>query len=465
MRGSPDERVHHVWSASDRFVPRVFVRPAQEFIQVESAGGVVMLCAAAVALIWANSPWNGGYEALWGTKISVGIGDLVHLDHLTLRDWVNDAAMALFFFVVGLEIKREFVSGELRDPKAAALPVLAAMGGMAVPALIYLSFNAGTSAGKGWGIPMATDIAFAVGVLSLLGPRIPSGAKLFLLTLAIADDLGAILVIALFYTQQLSVGWLVVSFAAVVVAITLRRVHVRSLVPYLCLGVFAWYGVLESGVHATIAGVVFGFITPAWSFNNPARFASDARPMVDEVQSAFDDNMLEQGEYERMSAALSDLRRLATETEAPLDRLVKRLNPWVSFVILPLFALANAGISLSSDSLGGAWGDRVVLGVAAGLVVGKTIGVFGASWLACRLRLGSLPSQTSWRVMLGVSGCAGIGFTVALFVTNLSFTDVELTDSAKLGVLCGSLFAGIAGFLFLRAVTGPNKTKYGGDTP
>ncbi|MBI1843018.1 MAG: Na+/H+ antiporter NhaA [Actinobacteria bacterium] len=447
-----DEVVRHVWSASERFVPRVFVRPAQEFIQIEAAGGIVMLAAGVVALIWANSPWSGGYHSLWGTHVNVEIGSLVQLDHLTLRDWISDAAMAVFFFVVGLEIKRELLLGELRNPRAAALPAIAAVGGMVVPALIYLAFNAGTATSDGWGIPMATDIAFAVGVISLLGDRVPSGAKLFLLTLAIVDDLGAILVIAIFYTDQLSLGWLGVAIVAVCAAANLRRVNVRSLVPYLGLGVLAWYALLESGVHATLVGVAFGFITPAWSFYSPARFVPDARRLMDDVQKAFEDNSLDRDEYEHVGVALGDLRRLATETQSPLERLEKRLNPWVSFVVVPLFALANAGISLSGDSLSGAWTDRVVLGVLFGLVVGKTVGVFSATWLACRVGIGSLPAQTSWPVMLGVSMCAGVGFTVAMFVTNLSFAEVAPTDSAKLGVLVASLLAGIAGFVFLRMI-------------
>ncbi len=452
-----DEVVRPSWSASARFVPRVFVRPALEFIQVEAAGGIVLLVGAVVALIWANSPWSGSYHSLWDVHVNVEIGGLVQLDHLTLRDWVNDAAMAVFFFVVGLEIKRELVLGELRNPRAAALPALAAVGGMVVPALIYLAFNAGTTTSKGWGIPMATDIAFAVGVISLLGTRVPPGAKLFLLTLAIVDDLGAILVIAAFYTGNISFGWLGTAVAACCVAAGLSRMNVRSLVPYLGLGVFAWYGLLESGVHATLMGVAFGFITPVWSFYSPAHFVPHARRLVDDVQRALDDESLDTYEYERVGAALGDLRRLATETESPLERLEKRLNPWVSFVVVPLFALANAGVPLSGDLLQGAWDDRVVLGVVFGLVVGKTLGVFSATWLACRLGVGSLPAQTTWPLLFGVSMCAGIGFTVSLFVTNLSFTDAATTDAAKLGVLVASALAGIAGFTILRVRGSANR--------
>lgn len=448
--GDDSEAVRHVWSASERFVPRVFVRPAQEFIQIEAAGGIVMLIAAVVALIWANSPWNGGYEALWGTRITIEVGGLIQLDHLTLRDWISDAGMVLFFFVVGLEIKRELVLGELRNPRTAALPAIAAIGGMVVPALIYLVFNAGTPAGQGWGIPMATDIAFSVGVITLVGTRVSPGAKLFLLTLAIVDDLGAIVVIALFYTEQLSFEWLGVAILAVGVVGNLHRVNVRSLGPYVGLGMVAWFALHESGVHATLVGVALGLITPAWSLYNPARFAPEARLLVADVEKVFDDNRFDHNEHERVGAALNSLRHLVTETESPLERLEKILNPWVSFLIVPLFALANAGISLSGDSLSGAWGNRVVMGVVFGLVIGKTVGVFSATWLACRFGLGSLPSGTSWLAILGVSICSGIGFTVAIFVTNLSFSDPNLTDSAKLGVLAASLIAGLAGFFVLR---------------
>ncbi len=445
-----DEEVSHVWSETNRFVPRVFIQPAQEFIQVEAAGGLVLLGAAVVAFIWANSPWSAGYEALWNTRIGFNLGELVQLDHLTLREWISDGAMAVFFFVVGLEIKRELIHGELREPRAAALPAIAALGGMIVPAVIFLVFNAGTGSSHGWGVPMATDIAFAVGVISLLGTRVPSGAKLFLLTLAIVDDLGAIVVIAIFYTKSLEINWLVVALILVGLAANLRRINVRSLVPYVCLGVVSWYALHESGVHTTLVGVAFGFITPAWSFYNPKRFAPEARRLVGEIEKVFDDDRLDHQEHERIGLSLDEIRRLATETQSPLERLEKRLNPWVSFFIIPLFALANAGISLSGVSISGIFGDRVVLGVFLGLIIGKTAGIFAATWLVCRLGFGVLPERTSWSTMLGVSICAGVGFTVAIFVANLSFTEQKLVESAKLGVLAASIFAGFVGYIWLR---------------
>ena len=440
--------VRHRWSESERFVPRAFVRPAQRFMQLEAAGGLVMLVAAVVAIVWANSPWKAGYETLWETDLDVALGQLAHI-HLPLRDWVNDAAMAIFFFVVGLEIKRELVIGDLRDPKAAALPAIAALGGMIVPALIYVAFNAGHEGSNGWGIPMATDIAFAAGVVSLLGRRVPSGAKLFLLTLAIVDDLGAIIVIAIFYTSELSLEWLGIAVATIAVAAWLKHVHVRSLVPYVVLGVTCWYALHESGVHATLAGVAFGLLCPAWSFYDPSRFAGNARPLVDDVEAKHADGVLEHDEHEESESSLQELDRLVTETQSPLDRIVHKLAPWVSFLIVPVFALANAGVEL-----GGATVGRIAIGVGLGLVIGKTVGVFAATWLAVRAGVGRLPTATTWTQMFGIAMCAGIGFTVALFVASLSFDVAELNDEAKIGILGASVVAGIAGWTWLRAVSG-----------
>ena len=444
MSGVMDRDLHHAWSKSDRFVPRVFVRPLQRFMEIEGAGGAIMMAAAVVAIAWANSPWRAGYDTLWETELDIALGGLAHVD-LPLRDWVNDGLMTIFFFVVGLEIKRELVVGELRDPRAAALPVVAAAGGMAVPALIYLAFNGGHTGSRGWGIPMATDIAFAVGVVSLLGRRVPTGAKLFLLTLAIVDDLGAIAVIAVFYTSDLSFEWLAIAVAAVVAAAYLTRLHVRSQVPYSVLGVICWYALHGSGVHTTIAGVAFGFVCPVWSFYDPSRFAERARPLVDRVEAAYNDPPLEEIEHEEGQASLQELDQLTTESVSPLDRNEHRLAPWVGFAIVPVFALANAGVELGDATIG-----RVAIGVAAGLVAGKTVGVFAAAWLAVRLGIGRLPSGTTWNHMFGLAMCAGIGFTVALFVAGLSFDAARLNDEAKIGILAGSLVAGLAGYGWLR---------------
>ncbi len=441
-----DEAIPPAWGGSDRFVPTTFVQPVQRFMRVEAAGAVVMLVAAVVALAWANSAWRAGYASLWSTPAEVTAGFL-HLE-LSLREWVNDGAMALFFFLVALEIKRELVLGELREPRAAALPALAALGGMVVPALIYLSFNVGTAASAGWGIPMATDIAFAVGVVSLLGSRVPTGAKLFLLVLAIVDDLGAIAVIAAFYTDRLSLRWLGFALLTVAAAAWLQRSDVRSLVPYIVLGVVAWCALQQSGVHATLTGVAFGFVTPAAAFYPVDRFGEHARRLVAEVERSADDGHVDEGE--RDGNALRDLVRLARESESPLDRTVHGLAPWVSFGVVPLFALANAGVALSADAAVEALSDRVFLGVVLGLLVGKPVGILLTTAAVCRLRLGSLPPRTTWFHMAGVSVCAAIGFTVALFITALSFDDPGPSETAKMGVLAVSVVAGGLGWALLR---------------
>jgi NhaA family Na+:H+ antiporter len=435
------------WSRSSRLVPRRVVQPLRRFAEEEAAGGVVMLAAAVAALLWANSPWHESYVRLWDTHLAIDLGDVLHLDHLTLKDWVNDLLMALFFFVVALEIKRELVRGELRDPRAAALPALAALGGMVVPALIYVAFNAGGPGADGWGIPMATDIAFAVGVVTLAGSRIPAGAKLFLLTLAIVDDLGAIGVIAIFYTDDLSFGWLAIAGVMVAAAAVIRRVDVRSLVPYVALAAVAWVAMLESGVHATLTGVAFGLLTPAAAFFDRGNFVAVGRRLLDRIEhEAEGDNY----EEEETQSSLRDLDRFATEAAAPLDRLEHLLGPWSAFVVVPIFAFANAGVRLSGETIGDAVSSPVTIGIAVGLVLGKMIGVFSFTWAAVQAGVGRLPAGVTSAHLLGVSIIAGIGFTVALFVANLSFTDPHLTDMAKIGILSASLVAGVLGYAVLR---------------
>jgi NhaA family Na+:H+ antiporter len=445
--------VRHAWSASDRYVPRTFVQPLQRFLDTEAAGGVVLIVAALAAIVWANGPFGTSYETFWGTPLQVELGGLLHIDHLDLRAWVNDALMAFFFFVAGLEIKRELVHGDLRDPKAAALPAIAAIGGMIVPAMIYLAFNRGGDGGGGWGIPMATDIAFAVGVLSLLGDRVPSGAKIFLLTLAIADDIGAIVVIAIFYTDTLATGWLAGAVAGLVVMALLRNLDVRSLAPFIALGAWVWLALLESGVHATLAGVSVALLTPAWSFYDPCRFAPDARRLVDEVEAPFADDILTDDELDRTESALAELSRLTTETRSPLERLESGLAPWTAFVIVPIFAVANAGVPFSADALADAVTNPVTAGVALGLVLGKPIGITLATLIAVRLGVGVLPRGTGWSHVVGLGMTGGIGFTVALFVTGLSFDDPVLTDAAKMGIFAASIVSGLVGLAMLRSVT------------
>ncbi len=448
---SDDERqvLAHSWRETDRFVPSRVVRPLQNLMHVETSSAVVILVATVAALVIANTPLHSDYERFWDSRLVFHAGDL-HLLDLTLREVVNDGLMTLFFLLVSLEIKRELVFGELRDPKAAALPIVAAVGGMIVPAAIYVAFNAGGAYVHGWGIPMATDIAFAVALLTSLGRRVPFGARLFLLTLAIVDDLGAILVIAVFYSGGLAFGWLLVAAGTVGAALLLQRVRVRAIGAYLALGAVGWYALHESGVHATIIGVAFGLITPAFALLPPNLYPDAATRLVAEVGRRNEDGIVTAEEHEANDHTLREIRRLTLETQSPLHRNETTLAPYVAFGIVPLFAFANAGLPFP-DVPASVWlTDPVVLGVGLGLVLGKTIGIFGAAWLMVRLKVARYPSGMGQAHLLGVSATAGIGFTVAIFVANLAFDDGGAIELAKLGILIGSLVAAVVGYLLLR---------------
>ena len=442
--------VRHTWSESDRFVPRAIVQPVNRLLAHEAAGGVVMLVAAVVAIAWANSPWSASYFDLWSTHLVVEVGSVLHLDHLTLQAWVNDALMTAFFLLVGVEIKREVVHGHLREVRAIALPVLAAAGGMVVPALIYRAFNTSGAGADGWAIPMATDIAFAVGVLTLAGRRVPLGAKVFLLTLAVADDIGAIVVIAIFYAGSLSAAWLACAALSLGVIFVMRRNDVQSLAPYLLVGAFLWLALLESGVHATLAGVVLGLLTPAWPLRSPVRFPAEVRRAAGEIERAYYDRILTGEEFAENEQRIADVGRLAMLATSPLERLERALTPWVTYFVVPVFALANAGVALSAESLTGLVDDRVTLGVVLGLVVGKAVGVLAGTGLGVALGVGDLPAEVRWRHVVGVALVAGVGFTVSLFVASLSFDAPAARDAAKVGILFGSLVAGVLGYVWLR---------------
>ena len=410
----------------------------QRFLGIEAAGGILLIFAAIIALIWVNSPWSNSYFDLWNTEIHISIGDLISLEHhghpLTLGEFINDVLMVLFFFVVGLEIKRELVTGELNTKRAAALPAAAAIGGMVVPALIYFGFNQSGDATAGWGIPMATDIAFAVGVVSLLGTRVSTSLKIFLLTLAIVDDIGAIIVIALFYTEKLSVGWLIVAFLVVFATSLLKVVKIWYMPIYVILGFILWYAIFESGVHATIAGVIMGLLAPA-------------RPLLDT------DDEVELFKIQKIDEVETrSLRRLAfqiKETVPVTERLENLLHPLTGFIILPLFALANAGVVLSTESIGDAFSSGVTQGIAIGLVVGKIVGVAVFTLLAVKMGLCVLPVGTTPRHIVGIASIAGIGFTVSMFITGLAFDDGALQDEAKIGILFASLIAALIGTFIL----------------
>jgi NhaA family Na+:H+ antiporter len=425
---------HHTWLGSDQLLARRVALPVARFLRIEAAGGMLMLLGTVAALVWFNVATHS-YEQFWSTDLAISLGGL-HLD-LTLHEWVNDGLMALFFFVAGMEIKREMVSGELRDPKAAALPIIAALGGMIVPALIYAAFNAGGEGSNGWGIPMATDIAFAVGVVSLLGPRVPVQLKLFLLTLAVADDLGGIGVIAIFYSDGLALGWLAAAFGVFFGMYVLRRLGVWFFPLYVVLGALAWYFMLRSGVHATIAGVVIGFLTPT----TPLRSDVDAESIADRLEN----------QSELSAADVKNASFLIRESVPVNQRLTDMLHPWTSFLIIPVFALANAAIPLNADALGEAASSRITWGVGLGLLVGKAVGVSGMAWLAVKLGVARLPRGATALHIFGIAIAAGIGFTVAIFITGISFTDVALQEDAKVGIFAASIAAAVLSSIVLGA--------------
>jgi NhaA family Na+:H+ antiporter len=435
---------YHTWATSDRLIPKTFVRPLIRFSQVEASSGILLLAAAIVAIVWANSAYSDTYFAILDTHLTIAIGDF-HLDESVLH-LINDGLMAIFFFVVGLEIKREMVHGDLRDPKTAALPVMAGLGGMVVPALIYLAFNAGTAASHGWGVPMATDIAFAVGVVALLGSRVPSGAKLFLLTLAIADDIGAISVIAIFYTTDLDLGFLAAALTGLFIIWLANKVNIRALIFYIPMAFVIWYFTLESGVHATLAGVALGFLTPARAYFNPRQFDARARAILDQFPVERDDTPAAQDHSDHEEVLML---QTAQESISPLSRLEHNLVTWSSYAIVPLFALANAGVDFRTTSIAEAATSAVALGVALGLLLGKMVGITLFTIAAVRIGAGRLPPGTTWRHIVGLSAVAGIGFTVSLFVAGLAFADPIFVDQAKLGLFSGSLVAGVVGSLVL----------------
>ncbi|MBI5946996.1 MAG: Na+/H+ antiporter NhaA [Chloroflexi bacterium] len=419
--------------------------PLQAFIRTEAFGGILLLAAAVAALAWVNSPWDASYADLWDTHLTVDLG-FYRLEE-SLAHFVNDGLMAIFFFVVGMEIKREIVHGELREPRRAALPIVAALGGMAVPALIYTAFNAGGPAAHGWGIPMATDIAFAVGVLALLGRRIPLGLKVFLLALAIVDDLGAIVVIAVFYTDSLSVaalGWAALTLAGILV---MNRAGIRNFAVYAPFAVVFWAAVLESGIHATLAGVALAVLVPSRPVGDRSLFEGRLGWFARRFRAA-----RARGAEEEVEVVIEGVEELAREAETPLDRLERLLHPWVSYGVVPVFALANAGVAISAGSVTDALGSSAGAGAALGLLIGKPVGIFASSWLAVRMGLAALPVGVGWRHIGGAGLVAGMGFTVSLFITALAFEDPTVIDDAKIAILVATIAAGSAGYALLRRV-------------
>ena len=424
---------------------RRVVTPLQEFISTEVFSAVILLAAAVAALVWANSQWDDEYFDLLNEHIVVDAG-IFRIDE-TVQHWINDCLMTLFFFVVGLEIKRELFRGELRGFQKAAFPAVAALGGMVAPALIYTAVNLDGEGGRGWGIPMATDIAFALGVLALVGSRIPSALRVFLLALAIADDIGAIIVIAVFYTEDLQADSLLIAVGIVLAIFVVRNLGIRSLFPYFLLGGALWVAVFESGVHATIAGVVLGLMTPL-AVGQPSRLLQVVPGLVDRLRA-----LSQVEDTEEDEALITELAIEAEEAEAPLDRLERTFHPVASYFVVPLFALANAGVSLEPGSIDDAITSSVGLGIILGLVLGKPLGILAFSWVAVRSGIARIPEGATWGQLAAVSVLAGIGFTVALLINELAFDSPEVLDHGKIAILTASLVSAVAGMAALIVVT------------
>jgi NhaA family Na+:H+ antiporter len=419
--------------------------PVSRFIHLEYTSGIVLLVSVLVAIFLANSGFHDFYEHFWHINFSVGFENFI-LSH-PLHIWINDGLMAIFFFVIGLELKREFMEGELSTLKKAALPMTAALGGMLVPALIYFSINKGTQADHGWGIPMATDIAFALALLSMAGKNLPSSLKVFLSALAVADDLGAVLVIAFFYTAQVHFAALAVGGGFLLLLILGNFLGIRSSLFYAILGIAVWIAFLISGVHATIAGVLVAFTIPAVTKIDEHIYSNTLR----KLSYDFEVDIPERGELitTQQNKTIQKVKTLSLAAQTPLQTLEYSLHPWVAFGIMPLFALANAGILIGSDFFA-ALVNPVSIGVALGLIIGKFAGILSFCWIMVKLKLASLPDKANWKHLTGVALLAGIGFTMSLFISGLAFKDQLFIDQAKYGILIASVFSGIAGVLVLK---------------
>ena len=447
--------------ASTPLIDRV-LQPFQRFAQTESSGGIVLLACTALALGWANSPWAESYHHLWETPFTVGLPGRGLT--LSLHHWINDGLMAVFFFLVGLEIKREMLVGELASPRQAALPIAGALGGMLVPAGMYAALNIGGPGAAGWGIPMATDIAFALGVVALLGPRVPLGLKVFLAALAIVDDIGAVLVIAFFYTAALSWTALAIGGLLLAALVLCNYSGIRHPMAYALLGVGLWICFLASGIHATIAGVLLAMTIPSRTRINEDEFLARGRMILDDFERSCSPatTVLTNA---RQQHAIHELEVACEHAQAPLLRMEHALHGIVAFGIMPLFALANAGVHFGGDLLAGlSW--SVTAGTILGLVIGKPVGIGLFAWLATRAGVAALPAGADWRKLIGVSCLGGIGFTMSIFIASLAFPgSPALLDSAKVGILAASLVAGLAGWALLRAGAGASTRDVGGDIP
>jgi NhaA family Na+:H+ antiporter len=435
----------------ESLVTRAVVLPIQQFIHIQGISSVLLLGAAIAALVWANSPWQDSYHHVWEMDLT-----LSRLN-LPVHTWINDALMAIFFFLVGMEIKHEIVHGELADMRRAALPIFGALGGMIVPALLYMALNVGHAGQHGWGVPMATDIAFSLGVLGMV-KGVPQDLKIFLLTLAIADDIGAIAVIAVFYTDSLNPQSLFVGLILLALIFVLRKVGISQPVLYFVLGVGFWVAILRSGIHATIAGVVLGFMVPTTATLSLREFQEIGTGIVERFRRA-----PAHGDEKTAKNLLGSIEQLVHGTESPSELLTRKLNDWVSFLVLPLFALANAGVTFSGGTWRGLLTSRIAWGILLGLVVGKPLGIIGFARLAVRSGFAQVPNGVTWRQLNAVGILAGIGFTVSIFISSLAFGDPSHLLEAKTGVLAASLLAGVLGYFALR--NGGRRSNAVAETP
>jgi NhaA family Na+:H+ antiporter len=418
--------------------------PVSRFIHQEHTSGIVLFIGVLVAIVWVNSPMAHSYHQLWDIKLSLGFGRYV-LDH-PLHLWINDGLMAIFFFVIGLELKREFMAGELSTVKKASLPMVAALGGMLVPALIYFFINKGAESANGWGIPMATDIAFALALLAVAGKHIPSSVKVFLAALAVADDLGAVLVIAIFYSAHINFAPLTVGICLLTLLLIGNKLGIRSIAYYLVIGFAVWVAFLLSGVHATIAGVLVAFTIPARTRVNEKNYADSLRKLLFDFEQQIPNNSTLTTPEQHHT--IEKIKKITTDAETPLQKVEYALHPWVAFVVMPLFALANAGIVIGADFFSSLL-NPVSMGVMIGLVVGKFAGVMLATWLMVKFGA-QLPADSNWKQMTGVALLAGVGFTMSLFISGLAFSHVEMVDQAKYGILLASLLSGVLGVIVLK---------------
>ena len=426
--------------------------PFEHFLHSQTTTGLVLMGMTIIALIVANSPLYESYKHLIHTTIELDIGSLVIKN--SLHHWINDGLMAIFFFLIGLEIKREVLVGELSNIKVAILPILAAIGGMIVLALIYLGINSGEAGANGWGIPMATDIAFAISALVLLGNRVSPALVTFLVALAIVDDLGAVLVIALFYTAEIQMNYLLLAAAMFGIMVILNRFGIHAVLPYFLVGIVMWFFMLESGVHATIAGVIAAFAIPSKPKIAPTELAKHTKNLIDEFESYPQESDMQMNEKQK--AILQNIKDRIDAVGSPAARLEQGLHLPVSLIVIPLFAMANAGIHIDFASIGEVITKPVSLGIIAGLIVGKIIGIFGVSALAIKLKIAKLPQNSSMSQLFGVAALGGIGFTMSMFVADLAFIgQPELIFEAKIGILTASLLAGALGFIWLRFIAKP----------